>query len=449
MKTVKFYTLGCKVNQYETQVIREQFEKADFQELENSAPAPLDSKHLTGPAEVCVINTCTVTHRADRSSLYLIRRASRQNPHAKIIVTGCLTQFDTDRITKIPGVSIIAKNKDKSRIVSLLNNSNENRASSIENRVSRVEHRVSSIENRFGITYLKNHNRAFLKVQDGCDYRCSYCKVSLVRGQSRSRPLNEIKKEISVLVKNGYLEIVLSGICLGAYGRDLIPRLTLAKLVEELEGVPGHFRIRLSSIEVNDLTDEIIDAIARSNSLCRHLHIPLQSGDRGVLKRMNRSYSPEYYLKLIERIRRRLSGIAITTDVMVGFPGETEANFMNTVELIKNIEPLRVHIFPYSKRTNTPACRLEELISEDKLKLRVAILQKVTQGLRLSYCQRFVSRVVEVLIERPVADYSNLWEGYTDNYIKVRVESSLKLNNQVINVKLKRIYNDFVLADLA
>ena len=429
MKTVKFYTLGCKVNQYETQVIREQFEKADFQELENSAPA-----------QICVINTCTVTHRADRSSLYLVRRAVHQNPHAKIIVTGCLTQFDADKIAKISGVSAIVKNKDKSRIVSLLNNSSENRILSIEERNAISEH-------QFGTTYFKNHNRAFLKIQDGCDYHCSYCKVSLVRGQSRSRALNEVKKEICTLVKNGYLEIVLSGICLGAYGRDLMPRLTLAKLIKELEDISGHFRIRLSSIEVNDVTDELIEAIIRSSRLCRHLHIPLQSGDREVLSRMNRSYSPEYYLKLIERIRCRLPDIAITTDVMVGFPGETEANFMNTVELIKNIQPLRVHIFPYSKRTNTLACGLGELISEDKLKLRIANLGKVAQDLRSSFCQRFVCRVAEVLIERPVEHCSNLLEGYTDNYIKVRVKSGLKLKNQIIQVRLIKVYKDFVLAD--
>ena len=446
MKTVKFYTLGCKVNQYETQTIREKFQRADFSELEHSVPA-----------EVCVINTCTVTHRADRSSLYLIRRAYRENPNARIIVTGCLTQFDSDKISSIPGVSLIVKNKDKSRIISLLNKLPENYLRQNTGCRHRQQGLMLAIAKRrdvalggrtgFGITYFKNHSRAFLKIQDGCDYHCSYCKVRLVRGKSRSRAPRGIKKEVGNLVRNSYPEIVLSGICLGSYGRDLIPELSLAKLVGQLQGIGGCFRIRLSSIEVNDISDELIHIMKDSDRLCKHLHIPVQSGDEKILRRMGRAYSPEQYIKLIERIKRYIPQISITTDVMVGFPGETEANFKNTIELIKKIQPLRVHIFPYSKRLNTPAYNLGEFVSEAKIKARMAALQRIAQSLSSAYYQRFISQVTEALAERRVFGCSDLWEGYTDNYIKVRIKSALELKNQIVQIKLRKVCNDFVLAD--
>ncbi|MGD9015222.1 MAG: tRNA (N(6)-L-threonylcarbamoyladenosine(37)-C(2))-methylthiotransferase MtaB [Candidatus Omnitrophota bacterium] len=417
MKTVKFYTLGCKVNQYETQEIREQFQRAGFQELEDSMPV-----------QVCVINTCTVTQRADSSSLYFVRRARRDNPDARIIVTGCLAKLDTDKISAIPGLELIVKNEDKHKIISLLDNSAQ----------------ISS-----GITHFKNHSRVFLKVQDGCNYKCSYCKVRLVRGKSRSRPLNEIINEAIDLIRNGYTEIVLSGICLGAYGKDLLPRLSLTRLIEELEGITANFRIRLSSIEVNDVSEDLLHKMSSSNKLCRHLHIPAQSGDAQILKKMNRAYSPDRYIQLIELIRRYLPEVAITTDVMVGFPGEAEDNFKNTVEMIKAIKPSGVHIFPYSRRLSTAAYDLGGFVSQLKIKSRIAVLQKICQDLRTAYYQRFISRVCQVVVERNASGCSNLWEGYTDNYIKVRIKSDLKLKNQIISVRLSRICKDFVLADMS
>lgn len=424
MKTVKFYTLGCKVNQYETQAIREQFQRAGFREIEDNAQAC-----------VCVINTCTVTHRADSHSLYFIRRAYRQNPGARIVVTGCLTQFDAGKIAAIPGVSLIVRNEDKHRILSLLDD--------------RLATGYSLLATPLGITYFKNHTRAFLKIQDGCNYRCSYCKVALARGRSRSKPLSGIKNEAASLVKKGYKEIVLCGVCLGSYGKDLVPRLSLTKVIEELKRLPGCFRIRLSSIELNDITDDLIHIVSESDRLCRHLHIPLQSGDREILRLMNRAYSPEQYLELIERTRRYIPEISITTDAMVGFPGETETAFRNTVELIKEIGPLRVHIFPYSKRENTPAYNFREPVPEGRKKKRLANLKEITQALGLAYREKFISSVCEVLVERKVFGSSDLWEGYTGNYIKVRVKSNLKLKNQLMRVRLKEAYKDFVLAEIA
>ncbi len=422
MKTVKFYTLGCKVNQYETQAIREQLQKAGFRELENSRPAG-----------ICVINTCTVTHRADRDSYYLIRRAGRENPGARIVVTGCLTEFDGDKIANIPGVNLIVKNEDKNRIVSLLDN------------FRRTQNARSKAQN--AITYFKNHTRAFLKIQDGCNYRCSYCKVRLVRGKSRSKELSEIEEEVRGLVGNGYREIVLCGVCLGSYGKDLTPRLTLSGLIRKLERIPGNFRIRLSSIELGDITDELIGSLTDSKRLCPHLHIPLQSGDDEILGRMNRQYSSTRFMNLIERLRSAIPEIAITTDVMVGFPGETEKNFRNTVELIKQIQPLRVHMFTYSRRPNTPASDFGETIPETAIKSRMAQLRQIALSIRQAYCQKFISRISEVLVERTVSGQPAFWEGYTRRYIKVRIKSRHDLKNKVIKAKLKKIYQDFVLAE--
>ncbi len=447
MKTVKFYTLGCKVNQYETQVIREQFDRAGFRETADSEPVA-----------VYVINTCTVTHRADRRSLYLIRRAFYRNPQARIIVTGCLAQLDKDKIAAIHGVSLIVRNEDKSRIVALLSNSIENRrrqkAGCRQRRQESpppkggVPPEAARIKDQTGITYFKNHSRAFLKIQDGCNYNCSYCKVRLVRGTSRSRQLSEIKQEAAGLVRNGYLEIVLCGVCLGFYGRDLIPRLSLCEVIRELDKIPGRFRIRLSSLEVNDISDELINLMMESDRVCRHLHIPVQSGDGRILKLMRRAYSPAQYIKVIRRLRKSMPEIAITTDVMVGFPGETEESFSNTVELINKIRPSRVHIFPYSKRLNTPAYKFADFVSERKIKSRIADLERVVRVSRLTYWRMFVARICRVVIEKRVVGFPDLWQGYTDNYIRVRVRSVLELKNRIIQVRLKRVYNDFTLAEV-
>ena len=270
----------------------------------------------------------------------------------------------------------------------------------------------------------------------------------MARGKSRSRMSNEITNEVTSLINHGYLEIVLSGICLGSYGRDLIPELNLVKLIKELVRIRGCFRIRLSSIEINDITDELINIMKKTDRLCQHLHIPVQSGDERILKLMNRAYSPQMFINLIELIRRYMPQIAITTDVMVGFPSETELNFKNTIELIKKIKPARVHIFPYSKRLNTAAYRLGECISDSETKFRIATLQKISKSLSSAYNNRFISKLANVLIEKRVFGYPDLWEGYTDNYIRVRVKSNHELGNRIIQVRLRRVCKNFVLADI-
>ena len=424
MKTVKFYTLGCKVNQYDTQSIREGFLDAGFNEIDNGSGA-----------DIYIINTCTVTQRADSESLSLIRKARRQNPKAKIIVTGCLAELDKDKIKEQGGVSLIVRNRDKGRITELLKYKNKPSEINGHNEI-----------NDKGITNFSGHTRAFLKIQDGCNNFCSYCKVSFVRGPSRSKPLKAIIKEARKLAENNFKEIVLSGICLGAYGKDFPDRVNLTKVIGELENIEGLLRIRLSSIEAGDVSEELIKKMAESEKLCPHLHIPIQSGDSGILKKMNRRYTRKDYINLIGKIRKGIPGIAITTDVLVGFPGETENNFRNTLSLIKEIQPLRTHIFPYSKREGTIAADFKESINPVIIRERIDILRDAARGCALEYKRQFLNKKMQVLVEERTRESKSLWEGYADNYIKVVISSRLNLKNRLITVKFKKIVKDSALA---
>jgi len=399
-KTVKFFTLGCKVNQYDTQSLRERILSSGFRELKSGLKA-----------DIYVINTCTVTASADRKSRYLIHHAHRNNPKAKIFVTGCSVELGGAKILNMPGVAKIIRRKKAET----------------------------------GISDFFGHTRAFLKVQDGCSNHCSYCKVPLVRGKSRSRPLEDIKEEAQRLVQRGFKEIVLCGICLGAYGRDLKPKKDLAAVIKELEGIPGLIRIRLSSIEAGDVSDELIERMANSKKLCRHLHIPIQSGDDTILEQMRRGYHSRDYLALIRKIKKRIPDIAITTDVLVGFPGEKEENFRNTAELIRKIQPLRAHIFPYSRREGTVAYGLKGNIPAQEIKARIIKLRRICAECSLNYIGKSLGKEMHVLIEDCLVANPKLWYGYTDNYIKVGVESEANLKNKMVRVVLERTDKDHLL----
>jgi len=402
MPTIKFHTLGCKVNQYDTQSIRERFLEHGFREA--------------GPGEKSdfyLINTCTVTAMADQKSRGIIRRCINENPEAKVIVTGCLVKKDRSQLTKIKGVSFI-------------------------------------IEKSFfaeGISSFCSHTRAFLKIQDGCDNFCSYCKVPLARGRSRSKSLEDVVREAARLAKNGFKEIVLTGICLGSYGRDLNPKINLVKAIEALERIDKIVRIRLSSIEAGDVTSALIEKMADSQKLCPHLHIPIQSGDDEILKKMRRRYSAAFYLKLIRKARKKIPNLAITTDCLVGFPGEGERNFRNTLNLVRKISPLRVHIFPYSAREGTRAySSLCGNIPAPEIKERVSRLKEAADLSAQSYKKLFLGRNLPVLFEARSKARKGYWEGYADNYIKVLFKSRSILRNRLIRVRLKALVKDAVLA---
>ena len=406
MKTIKFWTLGCKVNQYDTQVIREQFIRAGFKELDNGLPA-----------DIYVINTCTVTHRADKDSLKFIRKAEKENPCADIIVTGCLAELDEAKIRNSNSKIILVQNKDKENILPYINPL-----------FVQAKYKQDSKHDCAGISYFTGHTRAFLKIQDGCDNFCSYCKVPYVRGRPRSKAISEIVIEAEKLVKNGFKEVVLCGVCLGAYGKDLGPKWDLVSVIKRLEEIGGLLRIRLSSIEPKDVNDALIEKLQNSDKLCPHLHIPLQSGDDDVLKAMNRNYARTEYLNLVNKIRKFIPDIAITTDVLVGFPCESERNFQNTVSLIKEIIPLRTHIFSYSRRQISAAAEyFKKDLAPKVVRGRTAYLKTISHECSLSYRQRFLNKEVLVLVESRTKENPHLWQGHTDNYIKVLINPNFAI----------------------
>jgi threonylcarbamoyladenosine tRNA methylthiotransferase MtaB len=397
MKSIRFITLGCKANQYDTQSIRERFLSKGFCEI--------TSKHKP---DYFLINTCTVTSGADQKSRNIIRRSIQSNPQAKVVVTGCLVENDWQLLADIQGISLIIK---KSFFPE-------------------------------GVSSFSGHTRAFLKIQDGCSNFCTYCKVALVRGKERSKDLNQIIKEAERLVACGYKEIVLTGICLGAYGRELLPKKDLVDVIEALEKIQNLARIRLSSIEAGDVPAKLIKCLQKSKKLCRHLHIPIQSGDNQILKRMNRKYTSQKYTALISKLKRNIPGISITTDCLVGFPSETEKNFLNTVSLLKKIMPLKTHIFPYSSRPGTKAAGFNRLVDPEIIRLRCQKLEKVAKAAQVKFMQKFIGKQITVLLEGESRDNPNFLEGLTDNYLKVKVPFKPDLKNKIVQVKLKSILKD-------
>ncbi|MDD5137012.1 MAG: tRNA (N(6)-L-threonylcarbamoyladenosine(37)-C(2))-methylthiotransferase MtaB [Candidatus Omnitrophica bacterium] len=405
-KRFYIHTLGCKVNQYESQAMREILLRAGFKEC--------IAKEI---ADIYIINTCTVTHHADRESRYLVGMFHRINPGAKIVVTGCYVEKNADEISFLPGVAHIVKNEEKGRIADILD---PQPAASIPQ---------GSFDAPLTITGFKDRTKAFVKIQDGCENRCSYCKVPLVRGALKSKPLEKVVEEASLLAASGFKELVLVGICLGAWGRDFFPseaaasvglkEISLIDLLKALDAVPGDFRIRLSSIEPKYVTDELIEFIAKSKNICRHLHIPLQSGDDEILRRMNRPYTTTEYRELIGKLRLAMEDIAISTDVMVGFPGETDANFSNTVNFLKSIVPARTHIFRYSRRDGTAAGSMSGEIGEETAKKRYYDLKTVALMAAYIYKEKFINKPLEVLVESKRDRQSGLLTGYSDNYIRI------------------------------
>jgi len=409
-------TLGCKVNQYESQLIRENFLANGFIEVNGKEAA-----------DVYVINTCTVTNQADKDSRYFIRKAHNLNPQAKIVVTGCITERDADTISKIEGVTDIIRNCDKDKLLSSITD---------DLRLTTYDY----------ITNFKDHNKAFVKIQDGCNNFCSYCKVPFVRGRSRSRPLDEIKNEVDTLLKNGFKEIVLSGICLGEWGRDLAGDLELADVIEELQNCDGDFRIRLSSIELKYISDKLLEKMAASKKMCRHLHIPLQSGDNHILKMMNRPYAKEAFLEGIKRIRSFIPEIGLTTDVLVGFPGETDRHFEETLKVVKRFKPHRIHVFSFSRREGTKAAELTGQVSSGIIKNRMEKLAKISEDISRDYRNGFLGKELEVLIEDKRDKATGFLTGYADNYIKVMLNEGDSLKRTLCGCKISEVAVEYTLA---
>lgn len=418
------HTLGCKVNQYESQAIREILIGVGFKECLSKETADL-----------YIVNTCTVTEKAEKESRHWAGIFHKTNPKAKIILTGCCAEGDHDRMLFMPGVAHIIKNKDKVRIADIING------------VLTTGPHIP--DTKLSITDFKGHTKAFVKIQDGCGNSCSYCKVPLVRGSLASRPIDDIVKEVRVLSEKGFKEIVLTGICLGAWGKDLFPggeakcaglkEPNIVDVLKAIDKVDGDFRVRLSSIEPADVTDELINYIAGNKRICRHLHIPLQSGDDEILRKMNRPYTADMYRQIVRKAVSAIKDLAVTTDIMIGFPGESNNNFKNTVGFVKNILPARVHIFTFSKRPGTAAWDMERAIDHDTLKRRFYELQIASFGASYMYRLRFFGLKLDVLVETKRDRLSGWLCGYSDNYIRVQFQGDDSLMKRIVPIKINDV----------
>ncbi|KIH71796.1 tRNA (N(6)-L-threonylcarbamoyladenosine(37)-C(2))-methylthiotransferase MtaB [Salinicoccus roseus] len=416
-KTIAFHTLGCKVNHYETEAMWQLFKGEGY-----------DRVDFTQNADVFVINTCTVTNTGDKKSRQVIRRAIRNNPDAVVCVTGCYAQTAPKDILNIPGVDIIIGTEDRDKLIDYVNQYHEERQPI--NGVKNIMKKRTYEE--MDVPYFTDRTRATLKIQEGCNNFCTFCIIPWARGLMRSRDPEKVVEQAQQLVDEGYKEIVLTGIHTGGYGEDL-KDYNLAQLLRDLEGVDGLNRLRISSIEASQLTDEVIDVINDSNKIVRHLHIPIQSGSDTVLKRMRRKYTMEFFESRIIKLKEIMPNVAITSDVIVGFPGETEEEFMETFDFIKKHHFSELHVFPYSIRTGTPAARMTDQVDEGVKNERVHRLIELSNALATSYAEQFKDDVLEII---PEEEKDGKLIGHSDNYLKVEVEGDASLTGELVKVKI-------------
>lgn len=419
MSTVAFHTLGCKVNHYETEAIWQLFKDANYERVE-----------FETNADVFVINTCTVTNTGDKKSRQIIRRAIRQNPDAVVCVTGCYAQTSSAEIMEIPGVDIVVGTQDRHKLLDYIQQFQDERQPI--NGVGNIMKNRTYEE--LEVPYFTDRTRASLKIQEGCNNFCTFCIIPWARGLMRSRDPEKVVEQATQLVNSGYKEIVLTGIHTGGYGQDL-KNYNLAQLLRDLDTIEGLERIRISSIEASQLTDEVIDVIGNSNKVVRHLHIPLQSGSDDVLKRMRRKYTMAHFSERLTKLHQALPDLAVTSDVIVGFPGESEDEFQETYDFIVNHHFSELHVFPYSPRIGTPAARMDNQIDEETKNDRVHKLISLSNQLAKEYASKFEDEVLEVIPEE-MGEEPHTLVGYADNYMKVRFEGDDSLIGQIVKVKI-------------
>ena len=408
-------TLGCKVNAYESEYVIDLLKKAGY-----------EIKNFSDTCDVYIINTCTVTNTSDVKSRKMIRNAIRKNPHACVVAMGCFIEANKD--FNIEGLDIIIGNKDKSKIVELLDEYFLKKE-----QIRKVYENIKDEFEDMNITTFEGRTRAFVKIQDGCENFCSYCIIPFVRGKCRSKDCKKVIEEIKNLVKNNYYEVVLTGIHTGNYGVDI--DTTFADLLKEIVKIDGLKRLRISSIEATELTKDVLDVIRDNDVIVDHLHIPLQAGSDEILKLMNRKYDLDYYFKKIEEIRTIRPNISITTDVIVGFPGEDDKLFEKTIETCKKLKFTKIHVFPFSERKGTKACDLPGHVQNDEKKRRARRLLEVSKELEIEYYKKYIGKTVEVLIEDQKDGFSY---GHTGNYLHVKTKSNLE-HNTFHNLKITDI----------
>lgn len=427
MKIV-FYTLGCKVNQYETQAMREAFTRAGHTAVSEGAPF-----------DAAVINSCTVTAESDRKTRQLLRRIRRENPNAVIVLTGCMVQAFSEESTALGDADIIAGNTDVLKTVSLV----ERFLIEGERIVEVAPHKEKERFNTPSVSDFAERTRAYMKIQDGCDRYCSYCIIPKARGHIRSKPIEDIKKEAEALSKAGFLEIVLVGINLSSYGYG--EELNLCDAVDAVCSVDGIKRVRLGSLEPDHISDEMLKRFKEQEKFCPQFHLSLQSGCDRTLKRMNRHYDTAFYTDLVERIRKMFPDAAVTTDIMVGFAGETEDEFADSVEYLKKIGFAKSHVFAYSRRKGTVAYGLPDQITNSDKASRSKIMIAAAAEAEKKFLDTLVGKTYPVLFE---TSFDGIAKGYTPNYTLVEVKSDCPHTGEILDVKITSAKTDYCTGEI-
>lgn len=430
MPKVALTTLGCKVNQVETETMEGLFRNHGYEIVD-----------FNQPADFYIINTCSVTHLGERKSRQLIRRANRLNEQAIIAVTGCYAQIASDEISKIEGVRVVIGTQERDKIVELVEQAAKE--DGLFNEVNDIMH-TREFED-IPLYGTPHRTRAFLKIQDGCCNFCSFCIIPYTRGPIRSRKLTSIKNAVDQLISDDFHEIVLTGIHLGAYGKDFKDeKLSLSDAVETCLTNENLKRLRLGSLESIEISPRLLELIKTNNRFTKHLHLPLQAGSDEILKAMNRHYDTAEFARLIENIRQEIPDIAISTDIIVGFPGETEELFQKSLEFAKSMGFMKMHVFPYSKRTGTPAAKMPDQIDEVVKKQRVHLMQEMADKSAKAFYEKFLNTTLDVLFEQEQDNYT---EGLTSNYIRVYVQDKIP-SGEIRPVRLVKLFKDGVLGEL-
>ena len=441
MPTAALITLGCKVNQYDTQAMQEVMLRNGYTIVGENAPA-----------DVCIINTCTVTNAADQKARQVIRRAVRKNPDTEVLVTGCYAESDREAIKSIPGVSLVFGNREKAdlqKYLDLVHESWEEKDCSPLLQIEPVHHDAVREHANFSMSVSEagKHTRALIKVQDGCSAFCTYCIIPYVRGRMTSRPLPDIVQEAKQIAANGYKEIVITGVHLGAYGLDIGRQTNIADILEHIYPIDGIERIRFSSIEAMNFPPDLVDRMAALPKCMPHFHLPLQAGSDKILRQMRRRYTRAQFSHLVEKLRSSFPDVGITTDIMVGFPGETDADFEDSLQFVEDIGFSQLHVFRYSPRRGTPAADYANHVPPHISTERSTAMIALGKQLGINFRNRMLGKTMHVLVEDSYEGVDGHLAGFTENYLRVLIDVPDSAVNRILPMKLTALEGEFIRAE--
>ena len=440
-KVVRFVTLGCKVNQYETNAMAQKFLEKGYQIIEEITPENEDIK-----PDICIINTCTVTNMSDRKSRQMLRRMKEKNPETIVVAVGCYAQVAKEELAKIPEIDLVLGNNEKVEVVKHV----EEYINKHINNVELDDVMYSKEFSDFGDVTYTEKTRAVIKIQDGCDRFCSYCIIPYARGRVRSRKPESIISEITQIASKGIKEVVITGIHIASYGKDFamskdnkLANYRLIDLLEEINEIQGIQRIRLGSIEPLLITEEFVERLKKSEKICHHFHLSLQSGCDETLKRMNRRYTTEQFKEIVRLLRNAYSDVNLTTDIIVGFPGETDEEFNKTYQFLKEIKFYKMHVFKYSPRKGTKAAVMLNQINGDIKEERSKKLIELSDRNEIEYNNSYIGKNVEVLFEE---EKDGMYKGHTQNYIMVYCQSKENFDNKIMDVVCEKAEKEHIIA---